>query len=145
MTHFYVDQFYQWFMLNVGETPLGDHYFLPSTKLNLTRNSAYEFELTLVHKKKEIPPKLDCLPLELLRYISSFLTYKHKVVMGFMCPNDYPFLPPTWYMRENGDFILMNTAVIQHNYENSVPGNWSSQSFEADILQMVVRILEVMD
>lgn len=145
MTHFYVDLFYTWFLDNVGEKPLGEHFCLPSTKLDLRRNSPHEFELTLVHKKKEIPPKLDCLPLELLRYISSFLTYNHKVVLGFMCPNDYPFLAPTWHLRDNGHFILMNTVVIYHNYENSVPGNWSSQSFEADILQMVVRILEVMD
>ena len=143
--NYYVDYYYSWFNTNVENTPLGEYYHLPHTKLDLVRNSAHEFELTLVHKKKEIPPKIDCLPLDLLRYISSFITYKHRVVVGFMCLNDYPIVPPTWHLREAGSFILMQHAVFRHNYEYSIPGNWFMQCMESDILQMVVKILEVME
>ena len=143
--HYYADHFYNWFNTNVGTTPLGEYYHLPHTKLDLVRRSAYDFELTLVHIKKEIPPKIDCLPLDLLRYISSFITYKHKVVLGFTSPNDYPFIPPRWQLHDGGLFILMQDAVNRHNYDYSVPGNWFMQCMESDILQMVVRILEVMN
>jgi hypothetical protein len=144
-THYLADQYYNWYKLNLGSTPLGEYYFLPNTTLELVRRSAYDFELTCVHKKKQIPPKIDRLPLELLRSISSFLTYEYKVVLGFSCPNDYPFIPPHWQVLDDGGFILMRGEVIQHNYDYSVPGNWSMQSMEADILQMVVRIMSVVD
>ena len=144
-THFYADQFYNWFIQNVGHKPLGEYYHLPHTELDLVRNSLYHFELTCVHKKKQIPPKIDCLPLDVLRYISSFISYKHTVVVGFTCPNDYPFIPPTWHLQHDGQFILMQDAVFRHNFDYSIPGNWCMQSMECDILQMVVRILGVVD
>jgi hypothetical protein len=141
----FVDKFYNWYKMNLGSTPLGEYYFLPSTTLDLVRTSAYDFELTCVHTKKQIPPKIDRLPLDLLRYISSFLTYNYKVVAGFSCPNDYPFIPPYWRLHDDGGFLLMRTEVIQHNYDNSVPGNWCMLSMETDILHMVIRILSVLD
>ena len=144
-SHFYADQFYNWFMHNVGNKPLGEHYNLPHTELDLVRNSIYFFELTCVHHKKQIPPKIDCLPLDVLRHISSFITYKHTVVVGFNCPNDYPFIPPRWQVHDAGSFILMEDAVFRHNFEYGIPGNWCMQCMETDILQMVLRILNVVD
>ena len=143
--HFFADQFYHWFNLNVGSTPLGEYYLLPSTTLHLVRASAYDFDLTCVHTKKQIPPNIPALPLEVLRYISSFLTHKYTVVVGFTCLNDYPFNPPRWQLHDDGGFILLRNEVNQHNYDYSVPGNWAMQSMETDILQMVVRILSVVD
>jgi hypothetical protein len=137
-THFYADLFYNWFKQNLDGRTLDEYYQLESMKVALERLDAYKFQLTCIKKTQYIPPNLS-LPLEILRLITSFVTYSDRTVFAFVCTNDYPFAPPIWELSEPRD--EMDEHVLLHNYENSVPGNWCMQCMEADILQMLLRFI----
>ena len=136
-SHFYIDLFYNCFNQNLNGRSLDAYYQLDSMKVALERLNTYNFQLTCVKKKQYIPPNISNLPLEILRHISSFVTYSDRTVIGFFCTNNYPFAPPFWELKEYRDDRVEH--VFRHNYEYSVPGNWSMQCMETDILQMLIR------
>jgi hypothetical protein len=136
-THFYADLFYNWFNQNLNGRALDEYYQLDSMKVDLERLDVYKFQLTCIKKVQYVPPNITKLPLELLRHISSFVTYSDRRVLAFVCTNDYPFAPPIWELSERREDMV--EPVLLHNYENSVPGNWCMQCMEADILQMLLR------
>lgn len=137
--HVHADNYYNRLRANVGAQRLERYFQVAEPTLDLERLSAREFQLTCCQTRKYVPPKIECLPLEVLRYISTFVTYPRRVVLTFTCLNAYPFLPPVWEMKSNpnNDFAA---AVLLHNYEYSLPGNWCLQSMETDILQLLLRI-----
>jgi hypothetical protein len=136
-SHYYVDLFYHWLQQNLHGRTLDEYYQLDSMKVDLARLDIYNFQLTCTKKKQYIPPNITKLPLELLRHISSFVTYFDRTVLGFTCTNNYPFDPPFWELKEYRDDRVEH--VFRHNYEYSVPGNWSMQCMDTDILQMLIR------
>ena len=141
MTHIHADNFYNRFQTNVGAQRLDEYYQLGELKLDLVRLSVHEFQLTCRRTQQHIPPKIECLPLDVLRLIAAFVTYRRRAVLTFTCLNAYPFIPPAWELKSGTDNNALEEAVFFHNYEYSVPGNWCMQSMESDILQMLLRIM----
>lgn len=93
-----------------------------------------------------MPPNIECLPTDVLRYIASFLTHTRRIEMVVAHKNDYPFIPPRWELQSSTVArYKVAEAVFQHNYTYSVPGNWCMQGMVTDILQMLLRVLPILE
>ena len=146
MARFYTNNFYAWHVAQVGKGRLEEYYQVPEVKLDLVRLNEHDFKLTLRHTRSYLPPNIARLPTDVLRHISSFLTCSRRIDMIFACPNDYPFIAPRWALETStvARYKVLE-AIFQHNYAYTVPGNWCMQSMVTDILQMVLRVLPILE
>ena len=113
--------------------------------------------LTILHHKSQYLPKLH-LPLELIRFIGTYLTCMIEIKTKIEYSLHYPFAPPIWYMegvKHNlslygyDPFYLLDYYIEKINQHNHLYNSYLLQgpqwnpaiSVEKDILIFLQRIL----
>jgi len=131
------------------------------------KNSSHEFidvskevkgssiYLTIVYRKKLHCPVLD-LPPEMMSKIRSYLTYKIELKLKIVYSENYPFVPPMWFMKcvkhtipnqvDLTDYYCYkvrchNSQYVQDFLEGISTSSWTPViAIEKDILTFIQKV-----